>query len=79
MKFFCFLIFIVVSSSAFAKKVKYPHITEHYCSSVSKGIDSINSQMRRGYSASQGERLRDRLRVLKKDKDLCKKKRYKIK
>jgi len=80
MKIFLILIIsFIFSSFTFAKKNIYPHITEYHCSKVSRNIDSVNSQMRRGYSAQQGERLRERLRVLKKDKDLCKKKRYKVK
>jgi len=51
-------------------------VNKYSCAQVDEKIANINSQMRSGYSAQQGERFRDQLRSLKKLRDKCKKKKY---
>lgn len=51
-------------------------VTKKVCAAVGNKISSLNSQMRSGYSAQQGERLRNKERDLKKIRDKCKKKKY---
>jgi len=70
------LIIIVLSSSNFAFASSAYSINEYSCAKVDNKISNINSQMRSGYSAQRGERLRDDLRSLKKQRDKCKKKKH---
>lgn len=71
--FFVFLLFPLASQAGTIK------VTKNSCSTVKKQMDNINSQMRRGYSTQQGERLKERLRFLQKEQRQCKNKGYKIK
>ena len=67
-------LFILFSSSvnlAFASPTY--SINKYSCSKVDSKISNINKKMRTGYSAQQGERLRDDLRSLKKQRGKCKK------
>ena len=46
-------------------------VSKSKCQNVSKNIDNVNSQLRSGYSVKQGERLKERLRDLRKLKRAC--------
>jgi acetylornithine/succinyldiaminopimelate/putrescine aminotransferase len=75
LKVFTLIIFIL-SSTTFAFASSTYSINKSSCAKVDSKISNINSQMRAGYSAQQGERLRDDLRGLKKQRDKCKKKKH---
>lgn len=47
--------------------------SETRCRAVLDEIDNINSRMRNGYDSREGERLRNKLRELKKQKAACSK------
>jgi hypothetical protein len=51
-------------------------INKYSCSFVDALISNINNRMRAGYSAQEGEQLRDELRNLKNQRDKCKKKKH---
>ena len=46
------------------------------CVQVDDRITNINKQLRGGYKVQQGERLKENLRTLKKQRSDCKKKKY---
>ncbi len=48
--------------------------SKYSCQGIEKRIDKINSKMRAGYSSREGERLKDELRQLKKQRNSCKSK-----
>lgn len=75
------IVLLVVFSSLFSSAANSRNdirVSKYICASVGDDIDRINSQMRAGYNAREGERLRDRLRLLKKTKNKCKKSHYPI-
>jgi hypothetical protein len=51
-------------------------VDKYSCSFVDNTISNINSRMRAGYSAQEGEQLRDELRKVKNQRDKCKKKKH---
>ncbi|MFC4699583.1 hypothetical protein ACFO4O_05365 [Glaciecola siphonariae] len=75
--FLCCLSLLTVSIKAHAKQAFTP--SEYACNGIDKKIENINSSMRKGYTASQGERYREALRTLKKKRFSCKKKGYSVK
>ena len=48
-------------------------VSQATCKAVYEEIEKINEMMRSGYRSAEGERLRDRLRVLKKYRYECSK------
>lgn len=70
------LIIIVLSSINLVFASSSYSINKYYCSTVDSKISNINSQMRAGYSAQQGERLRDKLRSLKTQRGKCKREKH---
>lgn len=63
---------LFIANSAFAKFNFEP--TQYKCSGIELRIERINSKMRAGYTAREGERLKEELRTLKKQRYACKKK-----
>lgn len=68
---------LFISSPAFSVSNFEP--SKYNCSGIEKRIKNINSKMRSGYSAREGERLREELRILKEHHYACKKKRFSTK
>ena len=68
---------LFLSSPAFSASNFEP--SKYSCSGIEKRIKNINSKMRSGYSAREGERLREELRTLKDHRYACKKKRFSTK
>ena len=58
------LFLFLVSTTTLAKDRFTP--SDYACAGIEKRIDHINSRMRAGYSAKEGERLKQELRALKK-------------
>ncbi len=52
------------------------HVSKRICKSVENRIDDIQARMRSGYSSEAGERYREKLRKLKKQRRECDKKGY---
>jgi len=59
---------------AFAKTTY--NVNKTSCSYVDDNISTVNNHLRAGYSAQEGERLKERLRTLKKQRSDCNKKKY---
>ncbi|WP_341502535.1 hypothetical protein [Gallaecimonas sp. GXIMD4217] len=53
-------------------------VTKYQCAGVEKKIKHVNSRLRAGYRAQEGEWLKERLRTLKELRHACKKKRYPV-
>ena len=70
------LFLLLVSTTTLANDRFTP--SEYTCAGIEKRIDHINSRMRAGYSAKEGERLKQELRALKKQRDVCKKKGFAV-
>jgi len=52
--------------------------SKYNCQGIEKRIDNINSKMRAGYSSREGERLKEELRQLKKQRNSCKSKGFSV-
>ncbi|NNC77575.1 MAG: hypothetical protein HKN77_06380 [Woeseiaceae bacterium] len=63
-----FLIAAMMATGLIDSAVAAPKSSKQRCEIVKKKIRDIESRMRAGYSASQGIRLEQRLRELKKDR-----------
>jgi len=70
------LFLFLVSTTTLAKDRFTP--SDYACAGIEKRIDHINSRMRAGYSTKEGERLKQELRALKKQRDMCKKKGFAV-
>ena len=68
---------VILSNNAFAKKEL--QVSKYTCKSAEYKIENIRNKQRAGYSASQGERLREKLRLYQDLKDNCKKAKHPIK
>jgi hypothetical protein len=68
---------LFISSPTFSASNFEP--SKFNCSAIEKRIKNINSKMRAGYSAREGERLREELRTLKDHRYACKKKQFSTK
>ena len=65
---------LFISAKAVASKNFDP--SEYGCAGIDKRIKNINAKMRSGYSVSEGERLKEKLRALKDYRHACKEKRF---
>ena len=65
---------LFISAKAVASKDFEP--SESGCAGIDKHIKNINAKMRSGYSVSEGERLKEKLRTLKEHRYACKEKRF---
>jgi hypothetical protein len=52
--------------------------SKYECQGIEKRIDIINSKMRAGYTNQEGERLKQELRQLKKQRNSCKNKGFSV-
>ena len=52
--------------------------SKYECQGIEKRIDIINSKMRAGYTSQEGERLKQELRQLKKQRNSCKSKGFSV-
>ncbi|MFD3284711.1 hypothetical protein ACE41O_16510 [Alteromonas macleodii] len=52
--------------------------SKYECQGIEKRIDIINSRMRAGYTNQEGERLKQELRQLKKQRNSCKSKGFSV-
>lgn len=52
--------------------------SKYKCQGIEKRIDIINSKMRAGYTNQEGERLKQELRQLKKQRNSCKSKGFSV-
>lgn len=75
-KTFTLLLLLVAATYSFAGSNFTP--SKYQCAGIEQRIDNINSKMRAGYSAREGEQLKNQLRNLKKQRYECKKKGFSV-
>ena len=75
-KTYTLLLLLVAATYSFAGSNFTP--SKYQCTGIEQRIDNINSKMRAGYSAREGEQLKNQLRNLKKQRYECKKKGFSV-
>ncbi len=75
-KTYTLLLLLVAATYSFAGSNFTP--SKYQCAGIEQRIDNINSKMRAGYSAREGEQLKNQLRNLKKQRYECKKKGFSV-
>ena len=75
-KTYTLLLLLVAATYSFAGSNFTP--SKYQCAGIEQRIDKINSKMRAGYSAREGEQLKNQLRNLKKQRYECKKKGFSV-
>ena len=75
-KTFTLLLLLVAATYSFAGSNFTP--SKYQCAGIEQRIGKINSKMRAGYSAREGEQLKNQLRSLKQQRYECKKKGFSV-
>lgn len=75
-KTYTLLLLLVAATYSFAGSNFTP--SKYQCAGIDQRIDNINSKMRAGYSAREGEQLKNQLRSLKQQRYECQKKGFSV-
>jgi hypothetical protein len=67
------VLFMLDLAGASAKSDDTIKLTERQCGRTNSEIKKLNQKLRAGYRVREGERLKDKLRKIKKQRYLCKK------